>query len=156
MHPKIKTLLEQAESRYLKPEEIDGFKQYAISIAQSLKAYEWLREHEIEIFQPIADDIIHAFPNTEQTVLEESLKNWLLILRHCAMAMLLNDQEYLQQNLLDWLKGIVAIHQHQEVEAKIYQLLQARLKTMMPAQTLALLQPFLDQAKATLLEPAQN
>lgn len=152
MHPKIEALMEEAESRYLKPEEMEAFKQYAISIAQSLKVYESLRDKEVEIFQPVADRLVKGFPQTEQETLERVLKHWLLVSRYCAMAMLLNDREYLQRRLLDWLKGLVQTHQTAEIEATLYQLLQARLKELLSPQALALLQPFLEQARATLLE----
>lgn len=152
MHPKIEALIEEAENRYLKPEEIEAFKQYAILIAQSLKVYESLRDKEIEIFQPVADKLVIAFPQTEQEILEKVLKHWLMVLRYCAMAMLLNDQEYLQRHLLDWLKGLVQTHQTTEIEAKVYELLQERLKELLSPQALALLQPFLEKARSTLLE----
>ncbi len=152
MHPKIEALMEEAENRYLKPEEMEAFKQYAISIAQSLKVYESLRDKEVDIFQPVADRLVKAFPQTEQGILERVLKHWLLVLRYCGMAMLLNDREYLQRRLLDWLKGLVQTHQTAEIEAALYQLLQARLKELLSPQALALLQPFLEQARATLLE----
>lgn len=152
MHHNIETLLEEAETRYLKPEEIEAFKHYAISIAQSLKAYELLRDREVDIFQPIADQLVADFPEINQEILERSLKNWLLILRSCAMAMLLNDRDYLQSNLLDWLKGIVTTRQTTEIESKIYQLLETRLTVMLAPQAVALLQPFLTQAKATILQ----
>lgn len=156
MHPKIEALLDQAESRYLKPEELDSFKHYAISLAQSLKTYELLREQEVAIFQPVADQLIKAFPDTNQEILERSLKNWLLILRHCAMAMLLNDRDFLQQNLLDWLKGLVQTHQRMAVETKLYQLLQERLTGLLSPQALALLQPYLTQAQTALLQSTES
>lgn len=152
MHPKIEALMEEAENRYLKPEEMEAFKQYAISIVQSLKVYESLRDKEVEIFQPVADRLVQAFPQTQQEILERVLKHWLLVLRYCAMAMLLNDREYLQRRLLDWLQGLVKTHQTAEIEAALYQLLQARLKELLSPQALALLQPFLELARATLLE----
>lgn len=152
MHPKIATLMDEAESRYLKPEEIEAFKHYAVSIAHSLKVYEILRDKEVAIFQPIADELVKALPQTNQETIERALKHWLLALRYCAMAMLLNDRDFLQQRLLEWLKGLIQTHQTKEIEVKLYQLLQSRLKELLPAQGLTLLQPFLKQAEATLLE----
>ncbi|MCT7950638.1 phycobilisome protein [Ancylothrix sp. C2] len=152
MHPKIETLIEEAETRYLKPEEIEAFKQYAINIAQSLKTYEFLRENEVKIFQPIADQLVAAFPQVPQETLERSLKHWVLVLRYSAMAMLTNDAQYLETNLLDWLKGLVQTHQSMEIETKLYQLLQNQLKTLMAPPALALLQPFLSKSKTMLIE----
>lgn len=152
MHPKIENLIEEAETRYLKAEEIEAFKQYAISIAQSLKTYEFLRDQEVKIFQPIADQLVAAFPQIPQETLERSLKHWVLVLRYSAMAMLINDPQYLETNLLDWLKGIVQTHQSTEIETKLYDLLQNQLKTLMAPPALALLQPFLSKAKTILIE----
>lgn len=152
MHPKIETLIEEAETRYLKPEEIEAFKQYAITIAQSLKTYEFLREQEVKIFQPIADQLVTAFPKVPQETLERSLKHWVLVLRYSAMAMLINDAQYLETNLLDWLKGIVQTHQSMEIDRKLYELLVHQLKTLMAPPALGLLQPFLNQAKTILIE----
>jgi hypothetical protein len=151
MHPKIEALMDEAENRYLKPEEMEALKHYAVSIAQSLKVYESLRDQEVAIFQPIADQLVKAFPDVSQEILERSLKQWLLVLRYCAMAMLLNDREFLQQRLLDWLKGLVQTHQTGEIEAQLYQLLLSRLKSLLSPQALALLQPFLTQAQTSLL-----
>jgi hypothetical protein len=150
MHPEIKTLLYEAEDRYLKPEEIGTFKHYASSLAQRLETYELLGDQEVAIFQPVADQLLEAFPQEKQETLERALKHWLSVLRYCAMAMLLNNQEFLQRRLLEWLTNLVQAHQTQAIEMTLYQLLQVRLKELLAEQQLALLQPFLEQAETAL------
>ncbi|HLO47296.1 MAG TPA: phycobilisome protein [Kamptonema sp.] len=151
MHPEIEVLLDHAETRFLKTEELAAFKRYAATLAQRLKVYEFLRDKEVDIFQPIANQLQEIFPKEKQENLERSLTHWLLALRHCAMAMLLNDSLFLEQRLLEWLAGIVEAHQSQEIEETIWKLLQSRLKEILSEQAIAILQPFLDQAKSTLL-----
>ena len=151
MHPEIEVLLDHAETRFLKTEELAAFKRYAGTLSQRLKVYEFLRDKEVAIFQPIANQLQETFPQEKQENLERSLTHWLLALRHCAMAMLLNDSLFLEQRLLEWLSGIVQAHQSQDIEATIWNLLQVRLKEILSEQALAILQPFLDQAKSTLL-----
>jgi len=151
MHPQIKTLLYEAEEHYLKPEEIETFKHHASSLAQRLETYELLREQEVAIFQPVADQLLEVFPQEKQETLERALKHWLSVLRYCTMAMLLNNQEFLQRRLLEWLTDLVQVHQTQAIEMTLYQLLQAHLKQILSDQQLALVQPFLDQAETTLL-----
>jgi len=65
--------------------------------------------------------------------------------------MLLNDQAFLEQRLLDWLSGIVEAHHTQKIEATICNLLQTRLKELLSEQARAILQPFLDQAQSILI-----
>ncbi len=150
MQPEIKRLLYEAEDHYLKPEEIESFKHHASSFAQRLEAYELLRNAELAIFQPVADQLLEAFPQKQQEI-ELALKHWLSVLRYCAMAMLMNNPEFLQRRLLEWLVDLVQVHQMQAIETTLYQLLQAQLQEQLSDQNLALVQPFLAQAEDTLL-----
>ena len=152
MHPEIEALLDQAETRFLKGEEIIAFKRQAATLAQRLKIYEFLREKEATIFQPVANKLQESFPNQKEETLERSLKHWVLVLRYCAMAMLLNDLDFLEQRLQDWVSGIVEAHQTQKVEATVCTLLETRLKELLSEQARAILQPFLDQAKSMIVD----
>ena len=152
MHPEIEALLDQAETRFLKGEEIIAFKRQAATLAQRLKIYEFLREKEATIFQPVANKLQESFPNQKEETLERSLKHWVLVLRYCAMAMLLNDLDFLEQRLQDWVSGLVEAHQTQKVEATVCTLLETRLKELLSEQARAILQPFLDQAKSMIVD----
>jgi primosomal protein N'' len=72
------------------------------------------------------------------------------------MAMLLNDPEYLQHRLLEWLTEQIKAHELQSLETDIYKYLQMRLKKVLSAEQLALLNPFLEEARKTLLAPAPS
>lgn len=150
MHPNIQTLLYGAESRYLNRGEIEAYKSYTSSLAQRLETYELLRDCEINIFQPIADKLLRTYPEQQQ-MLEKSLKNWLSALRYCAMAMLLDNQEFLQRRVLEWLTDTVQAHQTRAIDTSLYQLLQAQMQQLLTKEQLALLQPFLSQAATTML-----
>ena len=67
------------------------------------------------------------------------------------MAMLMNNPEFLQRRLLEWLVDLVQVHQMQAIEINLYQLLQAQLQEQLSDQNLALVQPFLAQTEDTLL-----
>ncbi len=153
MQAELNELLVQAENRYLQTEELLGFKSYAETLAQRLKIYEFLRDREIVIFQPIADQIQTIFPQEKQERLEQILQQWILIFRHSAMAMLLNDSKYLQERVIDWLSGLVQAHNSQVIDTQVYQLLNARLNELLSPKALIFLQPFLEQVKTQLLEP---
>jgi len=153
MQAELNELLVQAENRYLQTEELLGFKSYAETLAQRLKIYEFLRDREIVIFQPIADQIQTIFPQEKQERLEQILQQWILIFRHSAMAMLLNDSKYLQERVIDWLSGLVQAHNSQAIDTQVYQLLNARLNELLSSKALIFLQPFLEQVKTHLLEP---
>ncbi|VXD11872.1 globin family protein [Planktothrix paucivesiculata] len=153
MQAELNELLVKAENRYLQTEELLGFKSYSETLAQRLKIYEFLRDREVVIFQPIADQISVIFPQEKQERLEQVLQQWILILRHSAMAMLLNDSEYLQRRVIDWLSGIVQAHNSQAIDTQVYQLLNTRLNELLSAKAMVFIQPFLEQVKSYLLKP---
>ncbi|AMW28297.1 MULTISPECIES: phycobilisome protein [Arthrospira] len=151
MSSDVNSLLTQAENRYLKPEELQEFKRHTSTLAQRLKIYEFLRDREAVIFEPIVEKLQTAFPEAQQPLVEKSLQHWILIMRHCAMAMLLDDTDYLKNNVLDWLRGFVKTRQSQTIETKIHELLLARLQEMLSPKAMIYLEDNLNLAKDTLL-----
>ena len=151
MQSDIKAILYKAEEHYLQKPEIIDFQNSVASLAQRLETYECLRDQEIKIFQPIAEELVRAYPEENPKLLEKALKHWLAIMRYIAMAMLLNNPEYLERQILEWLTEMVQAHQMQAVESTIYNSLLSRLKKVLSKQQLALIQPFLEQAQTILL-----
>jgi hypothetical protein len=151
MHSDLRTLLYDSEIAYLQGQQIYLFKHRIDALKESLEVYERLRDREIAIFQPIADELLKAFPMENPKLIERALKHWLSIMRYCAMAMLLNNPEFLQHRLLEWLTDVVQAYQMEAIENHLYELLQASLKTVLSDQQFALIQPFLAQARTTLV-----
>lgn len=151
MHPDLESLFYKAEENYLQAVEMKLFKHHINSLAQRLQTYEVLRDQEIDIFQPVADRLVEAFAQESTPLLEQALKQWIAILRYAAMAMLLNNPEFLQRRLLEWLTDLVEVQQRQSIEAKLAQLLQDRLREVLTEEQRNLIAPFIDQAQHTLL-----
>ncbi|MES1024245.1 phycobilisome protein [Gloeocapsa sp. BRSZ] len=152
MSLEIQNLIYQAEANYLTLAEVADFKKNVSSLESRLQVYEILRDREVDIFQAIADQLSTELSQEKQVNLERGLKNWVLIVRSCAMALLLNEPKFLQRRLLEWLTDIVQAHQLQIIEKKIYELLQSQLKKLLNSEQTALLSPFLEQAETTLLQ----
>lgn len=152
MQSDIQAILHQAEEHYLNKLEIADFQNSVASVAQRLATYKCLRDHEIEIFQPIAEEIVKAYPEQNPQLLEKVLKQWLAVMRYCAMAMLLNNPEYLERRILEWLGQILQAHQMQLVSKTVYELLLINLEKTLDQKQLVLLQPFLEQTQASLVE----
>jgi len=151
MHPEIRTLLYDAEIAYLQTADLKRFKTVMASLKERVETYQYLRDRELEIFQPIADKLVEAFPGKSSKLLERALKHWLSVMRYCAMAMLLNNPEFLQHRLLEWLTDIVQVHEMEAIANYLCELLQFSLKQSLSAEQFALIEPFVEQAKATLL-----
>lgn len=151
MHSQIIQLFDEAENRYLKPDEIAIVHQYITSLPERLDAYRSLRDQELDLMQRVADQLQHDFANTSIETLERSLKHTLLLLRASAMAMLLDDETYLQRRLLQWLTPTMQVYQTQAIDTALYRSLNHQLQQILTPLQLQRLKPMLVLAQTTLL-----
>lgn len=152
MHPQINAIFDEAEKRYLKPEELEILNTYVDSLPKRMETYRRLRDMEVEIMQPVADQLQAALPNERQDDLERCLKNALLMLRYCAMSMLLNDDSFVQDRLLGWLEKSAQVYKTYSIDSMLYRLLNQRLSQTLTPQQLNLLKPPLALAQSSLLK----
>ncbi len=151
MHADLAIIFHEAEDHYLGQPELSDFRQHIDSLSYRLEVYQYLRDREIAIFQPIADQLLEAFANEDPQRLERALKHWLAVMRYCAMAMLLNNPEFLQHRLLEWLTDVIEAHNLKAIERHLYDLLAASLPAVLAQEQWQCIQPFLGQARFTLL-----
>lgn len=150
MHPQIETIFDEAEQRYLKTEELSLINQYVDSLPVRLDTYQTLRDRELEIMQQVADQLEAAMPQEAVERLEQSLKHALSMLRYAAMGMLLNDESFVQERLLDWLTKTISIHDTQAIDATLFRLLDQRLKQTLTPIQLDLISPQIAKVQSAL------
>ncbi len=153
MHPQLETLFDDAESRYLKPEELQLISQYVDSLPERLEVYRLLRDQELDLMQSVADRLQAELPQEPQATLERSIKNALLMLRYCAMSLLLNDETFVRDRFLSWVSQTVEVYNSQSVDVKLYRLLNQRLSQMLTPRQINLLAPMLTMAQKALAQP---
>lgn len=152
MHPQIEVLFDEAESRYLKPEEMGLLSEYVQSLPARLLTYRTLRDRELDIMQPVADQLQVELPQEKIENLERAIKNTLLTLRYCAMGMLLNDETFVKERLVSWLGGTMALYNSQAINSILYRLLHQQLSQVLGVQATSLLTPHLLMAQTLLHE----
>ncbi len=150
MNTETKNLVYEAESRYLTPKEINRFAADVQSMPIRLSLYKLLRDQEIKIMQPVADQIEVAMPKVDQKVLEIGIKNLILVMRYSAMAILTNNPTLLKTRLLDWLEQVSLGYDLQDLNAALFKLLNQSLKKELTTEQLSLLQPLINSAQVTL------
>lgn len=151
MHPQIEAIFDEAENRYLNANELGILTQYVDSLPHRLGTYRQIRDQELTVMQQVADKLQAELPQAKTSDLERSIKNALLVLRYCAMAMLLNDESFVQDHLLGWLKGIVQTTSSQTIDLALYRLLDQQLTRMFSPQQMEYLNPLIQTAKDVLL-----
>ncbi|MDJ0843946.1 phycobilisome protein [Crocosphaera sp.] len=152
MQKDFEILFYQAEDHYLSSSDLNTLKNSANSLKERLKIYKLLRDQEVPIFQFIADNLVESFPSENSQHLEKGLKHWISVMRYAAMAMLLNNPDYFRHRLLEWLTDIVQAQDMVTIETHIFENLKQGLEEMLSSEQMLLLNPFLEQAKVTLLE----
>jgi hypothetical protein len=150
MNSELKTLVYQAESRYLTPKELGLFAESVNSMPKRLDLYKLLRDQEIKIIQAVADQIEIQMPKADPKILELGIKNLILVMRYSAMAILTDNPALLKTRLLDWLEQVTSVYDMRSVNRALYRLLNQTLKQELTPEQLALLQPLINTAQTTL------
>lgn len=151
MQTDLENFFHRAEHHYLQNLEMIVFRHQIAVIRKRLAIYECLRDNELELFQLIAEQLEAHFPDENSQLLERAIRHWIAVIRYCAMAMLLNNHDFLRNRLLDWLTDIIKTYKMQAIEQYLYELLEHQLEELFVAEQMALLKPFLTQAQTTLL-----
>ncbi len=151
MIPKIQELIDQAQDRYLASDELGLMEGYIVSLPERLKLYKLIRDREIDILQSVADQVPSEMPSITDAELEVGIKNLILVLRYCSMAMLLNDENFLKERLLNWLEGIMSMRDMRRLNEILYKLLNQGLRQQFSPSQLALIQPLVTTAQVTLI-----
>jgi hypothetical protein len=147
----LESILHKAEATYLEQSDLNIFKSQIFSLEKRLQVYELLRERETEVFQYVANQLISNFSELDELKIRKALQHWILVVRHCGMAMLSDNHLYLQYRILEWLSEVIETHDLKVVEEKLYSLLQKRLQKALGSENFSVLEPFLEQSQNALL-----
>jgi hypothetical protein len=151
MNTEIKELIERAQDRYLETEELDVLEDYIQSLPERIDLYKLLRDRELDIMQSVADRTEGELPQAATEDLERGIKNLILVIRYCAMGVLLNDEDFIKVRLLKWLEQIVSQFDMRSLNETLYKSLNQVLKEELSAEQLSLLQPSITSAQVTLI-----
>ena len=148
----LNLLFHAAEEGYLQDSELQEYEIAIGNLKERLELYEKLRELEGKLVQRLALNLEESYPNEPPSRLQLALKQWVLVMRYCAMAMLLDDPDFLRYRLLEWLSDVIVAHNLQELENSLNGFLQRRLKKFLTGDERQLITPYLSQARTMLME----
>jgi hypothetical protein len=156
MHPQIEGIFDDAETRYLKPEELRLVTQYVESLPERLDVYRNLRDQELKIMQWVADQLQGQMPQEDPALLEHSIKQALLMLRYCSMGMLLQDEALVKERFLKWVSQSIKVYNTEKINPPLYHLLNQRLAAVLGSKQMSLLGPMLVMAQNALLPQSET
>jgi hypothetical protein len=155
MNKTINEIFANAEGRYISKNEQQQIKEYIDSLEARFAAAAELESKEKEIVDATTADVMRAFPDlTKKYEAPEakSQEDLSLTLRYCALAMIRNDQQFLDDALLSWFKTILSgLGFSGQFIKDSYTALVENTKQRVEPQTWELLEPYLGRVPGALM-----
>jgi Phycobilisome protein len=109
LHPSLKQLFDDAESRHLTDGEFDNFLKVAPQFANRVKAAKEVKSFEVEVVDATIQEVFRMYPFIEKHELAQGkcYRDVHYVSAYSTMAMLMNDPEWFRDKLLIWLKTIL-------------------------------------------------
>ena len=111
MFTNLERLSVEVDGRYATPEELDFLKSYFGTFKYRISAYQKIKNNESLIMNQIQENLEKMNPDIFMQGSVNLKSKWHLdtvrVLRYSAMALLIDDPEYLQQRLLIWFSTIL-------------------------------------------------
>ncbi len=152
---KLDALFDSPEKRYLDANDLNLLSQYVSSIPERVTVYRTLRDQEVAIMQEVANALQQQSGQPDALV-ERSIRNGLMVMRYVAMAMLLDDQAFVEERLRGWLPEIVKAYETQALDRQLFQLLSQKLAAVLTPAQMSLLKPSLEKAQAIIFETRET
>lgn len=151
MPPKLTEVFDEAENRYLTSEELKIIAQYVASLPERLETYCSLRDRELQVMEAVVTQLQTDLPEVPADQMERSIKQALLMLRCCALSLLLDDEALVQRRFLSWVQPLAEIYRTQSIDARLYGLLNQQLSQALTERQMRCLRPSLAFAQETIL-----
>ena len=147
MNPTFEKFLNLAEEQYLPCNEVENYRGYLASLEKKVEVYEIVRDQEVFLFQILADKLQEKYPDERHNMLCEAISQWSLVLKYCAMAMILDNSEYLSMRIDNWLRELIQLRSIPQLDKILYETLVEILPEVLLDEQIYLIQPYLDQVK---------
>jgi hypothetical protein len=151
LNTELRSLVIDAEDSYLQSSEIQRMKRQLSGLRQRLEVYEVLREFELEVFQAVADDLQSAYAGLDNQQTNRLLEDGIAILRYGAMAMLQDNPDYFQRQVLDCLPERANAYEIEAATLEMLRLILLHLNKRIPGTQVEVFQPYLEQAQRTIV-----
>lgn len=138
----------ETDGRYATSEELEFLKLYFASFNLRLKTYQKIHQYETEIIQTIQNKIQLNYPKTFIRGSTNVTQKWRLdtvrVLRYSAMALLINDPNYLKERLLIWFSTVLQALQVQDLTKLTYQTMTEVIVNYLTQEEQALFLPLIE------------
>ncbi|MEN9203600.1 MAG: hypothetical protein Q6K80_11975 [Thermostichus sp. DG_1_6_bins_120] len=155
MNSMFAELLQNAEGRYLHPDELESLRAYVEGIPKRVRIYQVLHSKESVLLDRVMEKFQPTLPHLTRRhgilAWERCRRDLGMVWRYCCMAMLLNDEDYLRDKLLYWLETILKSFKMRDECRPAYKLMLDSLASIFTAEESEIIRPYLLLAKTMLV-----
>lgn len=143
----LENVLDRADGSYIAPEDLQTLDRAIASWQQRRQTYNLIQAKENSILEQVMRQIQASAPDIAAKLTHDGgnkcNRDMALVLRYCATAMLLQDEEILKDRLLYWMQNIMVALKNQRVNDFVYRSLQKSVQANLPRENADLLAPYL-------------
>jgi hypothetical protein len=146
MNSRFETMFAEAEGRYLNPDEVARMTSYTESLGARLSAMKAIEAVEAKIIDEVIDEVWrkHAdFERRHVDARDKARRDITLALRYCALAMVRDDETFLTDKLLYWMRTILQAFHFGKVIDTTYRSLIERSSAHLDPRHFRLVEPYL-------------
>ncbi|VXD18921.1 conserved hypothetical protein [Planktothrix serta PCC 8927] len=125
MLTQLQRLSVEVDGRYATPEELDFLRSYLETFKYRVSAYQKIKKNESVIIDQIQDKLLQQNPEIFIQGSVDFTSKWRLdtirVLRYSALALLIDDPDYLRERLLVWFATILQAFKVQNLTQLTYQ-----------------------------------
>lgn len=153
MNSAMMEMMTTVEGRYLTDEEVQRIHAYFEGFRSRVDAMRAIEAKEAAIVRDTIDEVWEKHPDfhtRHHAAREKAVRDVTLTLRYCAQAMVREDEEFLAEKLLFWLRTILRSFNMGQVIDTTYRTLARKAEAHLEPQHLELLGPYLRQTHRLL------
>jgi tRNA A37 N6-isopentenylltransferase MiaA len=143
----LENVLDRADGSYITPDDLRTLDGAIASWQQRRQTYDLIQAKENSILEQMMRQVQTAAPDMAAKMSPDGVnkcnRDMALVLRYCATAMLLQDEELLKDRLLYWMQNIMIALQKQRVNDVLYRALRKSVQENLPKENADLLSPYL-------------
>lgn len=153
MNAKMMELMTEVEGRYLTTEEVQRVEAYFEGFRKRIAAMRAIEAKEATIVRETIDEVWDKHPDfhtRHHAAREKAVRDVTLTLRYCTQAMVREDEEFLAEKLLFWLRTILRSFNMGQVIDTTYRTLARKAEQHLEREHLELIGPYLRQTHRLL------
>jgi hypothetical protein len=143
----LENVLDRADGSYITPDDLRTLDGAIASWQQRRQTYDLIQTKENAIVSQVMQQIEISAPEVAAKLTHDGgnkcTRDMTLVLRYCATAMLLQDEELLKDRLLYWMQNIMLALKNQRVNDFVYRALRKSVQDNLPKENADLLSPYI-------------